>query len=419
MTIGFESGGGMVRYRQSFFGGKSKDAYVDGGYIGTVSGKWSYVDVGSVACVSVLIDGAHDVEPLRGIEDPNGWVSGPMSRLNLSGTPGVGFCLIGRAYNGVLCLECGGSDSGNAGKVRLVKLGTSPNRWSGRTVLSAWSATALPLTGTTLTHLASFLDPMTLGTSHCWGSVVIAGSENLSLDVGAYVSNQMLLWCPNIDNVNAGISVRMTDCVGLKSLLSADAPHLVHWPIGKVTRQTPINDSVGQDQWTGYPEATDQYKNWWDAAGNDGDSSYNKATTTSLQQGSGGASAATLGISGDTVILSTGGFGVGPVGNLVHRTVSGVGSKYSVAFYAGSANDQTLNDPGTSYIGVSVPLVRSSGSWTISDVDGISFGLKTLSSSHDKEERCTMEMLQWVTYSDVLPLTTTPSLGGRRRTAIC
>ena len=416
MTIGYQSQGSTVNARQSFFGGKSKDALVDAGY-GALPTGWSHVDVGTVACVSVLADGAHATEPLRGWEDTlPGRVIAVMMRVNLSGTPTAAFCLVGRALDGALCLECG-----TDGKVRIIKLGTSPNRWSGRTAVSGWSASALPMTGTTLAHLAFMTDALTLGSNHLWASILIGATQQLSLDVGTVPASNYLLFCPNIDNVNAGISVRMTDCVGLGSTSSADAPHLVHWPIGKVAGQHPISDEVGWDEWTGYPDTTNAYTNWDDGAGNDGDTSYNSATTIGLQQRGLGQSAATLGISGDTVIAAESAAGQGPVANLVDRTVSGVGSKYAVNFICDLTASVGLADPGTTYAAKWVPMTRSSGSWTIADVDAVHFGLETGASSHDKEERCTMIQVHWCTYSATLPLTTTPSLpptGQRRRATI-
>jgi hypothetical protein len=212
--------------------------------------------------------------------------------------------------------------------------------------------------------------------------------------------------CPNIDNVNAGVSVRMYDCAGLLSA-TTDAPHLVAWPKPKVTAQHPIDDY--QDVWTGVGSLTDLWDNWNDAAGNDGDTTYNWTNTTSKQQVGHGQTAATLGIDADTIIRSWQAAARGPVANIVHRTVAG-GTKFNGSLYTSLSNLLGLANPSTAYLGVLAVVIRSSGSWAIADVDAIRFGLQTGAADHDYEWRATSIMLQWLTYATTLPLTTTPTL---------
>jgi len=403
MTIGYN---GRVGYASpNFFGGKSKDALVDAGY-GALPTGWSHTDVGTQPCVSVLIDGAHATGPVRGLMTnlSSGATYGLLGWFNLSGTPSLAFCLAGYAADGARCLECG-----TDGKVRLVKLGNAPNRWSGRTAVSGWSSAALPLTGNTFKHVAWFMDAATLGLSHCWMTLMIDEVEQWSLDIGAMptdTENTYFELCPDIDDVNAAISVRMYDCAGLLGA-TTDAPHLVAWPKPKVTAQHPIDDYA--DVWTGVGSLTDLYKNWDDAAGNDGDTTYNWTNTTDKQQVGHGQTAATIGIDADTIIRSYFVATEGPVANIVHRTASG-GTKWAGYLYTGLSALVSLVNPGTTYLGVNTAITRSSGSWAIADVDAIRFGLQTAAADHDYEWRATSIMLQWLTYLTTLPLTTTPTL---------
>ena len=401
MTLGY-SGYVSGLGTPDFFGGRSKDSLVDGG-CGALPAGWSFADVGGVPCVSVLIDGAQAAIPGRGCSLASSMATrlvGVMAQVNLSASPSVGFCLVGYPANSVVCLECG-----TDGKVRIVKLGTSPNRWSGRTALSGWSTDALPIGGTHFHHLAHIHNPLTLGTANIWHTVLMDTIEELSLDIGSELPYSLQL-CPNIDNVDADISVRMYDCVGMQGN-AAGAPHLTAWPLAKVTAQHPIDEYA--DVWTGVGSLTDLWDNWNDAAGNDGDTTYNWTNTTNKQQVGLGETAATLSISGETVFTAYGAATRGPVANLVHRTVAG-GTKFVASLYTSLSALVGISNPGTTYFGQIESIIRSSGSWAIADVDSIRFGLQTAATDHDYEWRATSIMLQWCTYLTTLPLTTTPTL---------
>jgi hypothetical protein len=191
---------------------------------------------------------------------------------------------------------------------------------------------------------------------------------------------------------------------------AAGAPHLTAWPKAKVTAQHPIDDYA--DNWTGVGDLSDLYKNWDDAAGNDGDTTYNWTNTTDKQQVGHGETAATIGIDADTIIRSYQAAARGPVANIVHKT-SGAGTKWDGYTYFALATSVALPAPGTSYIGALHVLTRSSGSWAIADVDAIRFGLQTGpagGAGHDMKWHATSIMLQWLTYLTTLPLTTTPTL---------
>jgi hypothetical protein len=229
--------------------------------------------------------------------------------------------------------------------------------------------------------------------------------EELSLDIGSVLPYSLQL-CPNIDNVDADISVRMYDCVGMQGN-AAGAPHLTAWPKAKVTAQHPIDEYA--DVWTGVGSLTDLWDNWNDAAGNDGDTTYNWTNTTDKQQVGHGQTAATLGIDADTVLTAYDVATRGPVANLVHRTVAG-GTKFLASLYTSFSALATVSNPGTTYFGQIESIIRSSGSWAIADVDSIRFGLQTAATDHDYEWRATSIMLQWCTYLTTLPLTTTPTL---------
>jgi hypothetical protein len=404
-------------YQIYYFGGESLDPLVDGGKVlGTYSG-WSIVTspvktgVGAWKCVCDGTQGgglptqilwlAHDTPSAALIAGMMGW-------FYLSGNPSAAFCLIGpdaTAYYPDMAMAL---EVGTDRKVRLVLLHNGATTWTARTPLSDWSTDALASGG--WTHLAWYWDAITLGTSHVWSALQIDEVNQWAVDAGARDRVLTYFLCPAYSN--AGIDVYMDDLAGFRGTAAADAPHLTHFPKAQVHRQLAIGNSATYNEWTGVGDLTDKWKNWDDAAGNDGDTTYNWTNTTSKRQASTGQSAATVGITGHTVLYQYDDGYIGPALNVVHKC-AGAGTKYNGAGLnsLGTVINELSGPGAVAYEGAMARMRRTAGTnWTVADLANLEFGCQTPAADHNKEWRVSLCMVQWPTYASTLPLTTTPNL---------
>jgi len=396
------------------FGGESQDVLVDGNAVGFGTG-WSMVTtpkrtgVGAVACV---VNGSQAQCPV-GLLFNTAYISQWHIAVVQSGEPSAAYALTypGAAQGaGVPGLEVG-TDS----KVRIVKATQDAGVWATREGLSDWSATALAEDSSTIKVVSLFLDPLTLGSSHVWAWLFIDGNLEWSGDVGTLVTGSSY---PLRASGNAAITVYLDDVARDFSTSSGDAPHLVDWPDPEIHRQLAIGETTADSWWKDAAKNNAEYTEWDDAAGNDGDATYNwqdASAGTNKYQRSDGQTEATVGIDTHTVIQSyqIGELNTAPVINIVHRNASGTKFGGMVAHSLGP--DRGIATPGASYTGAAALLNRSSGSWSISDLTTIEFGCGIpTGAEHDMAWRVSMCMLQWLTYVDVYNHEdfTTPSLPG-------
>jgi len=389
----------------AFCGGESQQTDKDGSVTPAAAAGWTVVTSPKVTGIGAWrcnANGSHATAPYVAVgyfaaSTPIGaWEA----QAVLSGSPSNAFCLAGENTDSALALECG-----TDGKLRLVRLGTGAARWTGRTALTGWSATALATDDSTFKHLFFSSDPLTLGATHSWVALLIDGVEQWTVDVGSLTA-QYVYCVPNIGSVNSGVSVTLDDIFGMIGTDAGDAPHLVPWPVGEVYNSYPKSNL--SQSWTASGGGAGSFSEWDETSAHDSDTTYNKATTTNKFQTSYGQTAADLGISGHTVILN-GVAGYAPALLFWHRIVSGVGTKFNGWTTCQNATDVQVSQPPTSYTATGVLLERTSGSWSISDV-GSWYGLKTEASAHDNEWRCTKEQVHWPVYIDTVQAATTPRL---------
>jgi hypothetical protein len=388
---------------QGFLGGESRDTLVDGGFITASPADWSIVTTPiqtGVAAWQCNADGTQDNLSVGQWWTGTGNVGGFLSWVNVSGTPTAAFPLAGEASNDRLALEVA-TDR----KVRLVQLGSGGGIWSGRAALSAWSADVLPTSG--FVHVAWFHDQATpaSGSLH---TLFLDEVQQWAVHTSVRPDSPNIRLAPGLGGVDSGINVTFDDAVLLFSFSAADAPHLTAWPKAEVHRQLAIGDTA-TDAWgkAGDALGTGDFGEWDDAAGNDGDTSFNWADNTSLAQKSDGQTAATVGITGHTVITA-GSTDIAPIMQIVHRIQADGGSKFSGFVQNSLGPSNAVGEPGGTYEGDTFAMQRSSGSWTVADLAAIEFGLGTGASGHDEEWRATLCMLQWCTYDSTLPLTKLP-----------
>ena len=396
-----------------FQGGESRTLLVDGYQIAPVASPTGWANVTTpiktgVGAIRINVNGSQHAGANEVLVWLNTYIAQWHAWVVQSGAPSLAYCLIGYSVGTANPL---GLEVGTDSKIRLFKSGAN---WAARTALTGWSTDALATDDATFKEVALYIDPLTLGTSHVWATLFINDTQQWSVDIGAISGTHPFYTCPAV--ANAAIYVTLDDIAGLRSTASADAPHLKDWPKPEVHRQLPIADTA-EDDWTGSPEATDQYKNWADATGPDSDTSYNRCTSTwaNKHQASDGQTEATVGIDTHTVIQGgVAGDNYGPAINIVYRD-EGDGTKWAGAFYNSlGAISGTPALPGTTYIGAAGRFIKSGG-WVITDLTNLNFGCQVPSGAeHNLTWRVTMCMMQWLTYVNVYDHTlfTTPSLPG-------
>jgi len=271
------------------------------------------------------------------------------------------------------------------------------------------------------THLVWILDPVTLGghqwkppedatagTNHTWCTVIIDDVVQISADLGpwSYYLAGITAYGFIAGDAAANVDIRLDDICGFYSTSASDAPHLLAAPIAKVAAQHPISDMGCSLTWTRFTGTNDWYTYWDEATGNDGDTTYlgggQECLQTSLFE-----SAATLGWGGSAVILEQGA-GVGPVWSAVYRSIAS-GTKWVYTTYCDLANNVTLADPGTTYVGVLKRLTRTSGSWADDDLGTLKAG-GLGGTTVDRPCAITTLMLQWTYYDTTLSLTPAPMI---------
>jgi len=404
-----------------FFGGESRTLLADGYKLTATASPTGWANVTTpiktgVGATRINVNGSQHAGANAVLDFRNTYLSLWHAWVTQSGAPSAAYCLAGApggSFPASISLEVG-TDS----KIRLV---ATPGAWAARTALSGWSTTALATDDATFKEVALFLDPLTLGTSHVWATLFIDGTEEWSLDIGACGAAATLFYaCPAV--ANAAIYVTLDDVAGLRSTASADAPHLKDWPKPEVHRQLAIGDTAEED-WTGYPDTTDKYKNWGitlDSAGPDNDTSYNRNASTWANKhlASDGQTEATVGIDAHTVIQGVD--EAGPVCNIVYRD-EGDGTKWAGAYYNSLGTAGALAQPGTTYIGAA-GLFFQSGGWVITDLTDLNFGCQVPNgASHNLTWRVTLCLMQWLVYDSVYDHEdfTVPSTGERRPVMIC
>ena len=260
---------------------------------------------------------------------------------------------------------------------------------------SQWSVSALPMDATTFAHVCWVIDPITLGSAHVWNTVYINGIPEIMWDSGVEASYGAS-WLMTLGSHWTYLpELYVDDLCAAVSSDSNDAPHITAPPIGKMSAQHPTaagdNDAGPPVGWTPYPNTGERYdQDWDDATGNDGDTTYNKATTTSQKRDSHMQSADTLGWGAGAAPLHN------PIYSLVHRMVSGIGSKWSAFTLCDLVTAITLTAPGYSYGGYGRSFTRSSGSWGRDDLGTMSVGGQTSATGMDREWRITTLLMQWL-----------------------
>jgi len=394
-----------------FFGGESRTLLVDGYKVTPTASPTGWANVTTpiktgVGATRINVNGSQHAGANSVLDFRNTYLSLWHAWVTQSGAPSAAYCLTGApggSFPASISLEVG-TDS----KIRLV---ATPGAWAARTALSGWSTTALATDDATFKEVALFLDPLTLGTSHVWATLFIDGTEQWSLDIGAYGTSATAFYpCPVV--ADAGIYVTLDDVAGLRSTASADAPHLKDWPKPEVHRQLPIADTA-EDDWVASGGGSGDYGEWDDSAGPDNDTTYNRNITTwaNKHQVSDGQTEATVGIDTHTVIQGVS--EAGPACNIVYRD-EGDGAKWAGAAYNSLGTAGALLSPGTTYIGGAAVFYKSGG-WVITDVTALNFGCQVpYGAEHNLTWRVTLCMMQWLTYVNVYDHTlfTTPSLPG-------
>ena len=414
MTIGYSSySSGLNTGIGGFSGAESQDVTVDGGFdLASGFAGWSINTTNpktGAASWNVNANGSHEqnspnllLNLTAGVRS-NRSVGCIMFWVRLSAAPATAGPLAGTASGTTSALEVG-TDA----KVRLVRLGGAGSIWSGRTALSDWSATAPPTDGVTWMHLAWFIDQTSriepsLPAQYAWHVLLLDEIEQWSVGVPApFMTSAYPV--PQIDAVNLGITIGLDDMCGMLGDY-ADIPMLVQWPKVQVNRQLAIGEAGGGfDGWTGTPDNTNQYTNWDDAAGNDGDTSYNAGASTSLGQASTGQSAATVGISGNTILPCYYNSAIGPAINIIRRNANA--GKWAVTTYNSLGTGTTVPNPGASYDGLAGLFTKtgSPATWNSGHLASLNFGLLTGISGHNADARCTLCMMQWPSYASLLPL---------------
>jgi len=393
-----------------YLGGESRTLLVDGSLGLATPAGWANVTSpikSGVGAIRINVNGSQAALAGAVISFENLHIGHWHAWAVQSGIPSLAYCLTG-------CLAAGGNllglEVGTDSKICLVKMAAA---WADRVALTGWSTDALATDDATFKEVSLFIDPLTISTSHVWATLFINDVQQWSVDIGAFPNGagaHVMYTCPAV--ANAAIYVTLDDVAGLSTTTTADAPHLKDWPKPEVHRQLPIADTA-EDDWTGSPEATDQYKNWADATGPDDDTSYNRNITpwANRHQVSDGQTEATVGIDTHTVIQGIS--EAGPVGNIVHRD-EGDGTKWAGAFYNSLGTAATVPRPGGTYLGVPGQFYKSGG-WVITDMTALNFGCQVPNgASHNITWRVTMCMMQWLTYVNVYDhsLFTTPTLPG-------
>jgi hypothetical protein len=305
-------------------------------------------------------------------------------------------------------------------KIRLVSTPTSGG-WTSRTPLTDWSSNPLP--NGSWGHLVIFLDGISGGMSHVWCSVLLdddgdgSYTEEFSLDLGqgdATTPFYTIILPYNHSEPNFGISFRLDDIAILRSSSSGDRPHLTHWPIAEAHRQLAMDD-VATD-WQKQGSGAGTYASWDDPTGGDDDSTYNQAEVAGKYQCGGGMTAATIPITGHTVIEHYGETHAGPAINVV-QIKADADDKFDGHYYNSKGDDPVAGSPSTTYLGYSAAFPKATA-WEPSDADDLDFGCYlTPGGATNMMWRVTLCMMQWCTYTDTLPLTTEPTLpptGGAR-----
>jgi hypothetical protein len=421
-------GGGLIA---GFAGGESLDVLVDAGtcygtYTTLLAG-WSIVTspvktgVGAWRCnvngsQENGSDGGNAFRLLYLSQPTATWYHAAwMEWVTLSGNPAAAFAILGdQVADGDYALEVG-TDR----KVRLVKLGAGANRWSGRVSKSDWSTKVLPNDDSTFMHMAVFFTAIGSPQSDCRVWLVLDEVEQWRVDVGESLGRLVTMaWvpCPPIGSVNAGIYVTHDDMCGLKGA-AGDSPTTTAWPKPGVHRQLAISDVAAN--WTASGGGAGSYVEWDDAAGNDGDTTRNYASASLKTQYGKGQTAATMGITGHTIIHAAGDASRAPLFNAIYKS-AGAGTKWGVKPWNGygTGSETEIIDRGTSYAG-EAQIFDCTGSpytWAAADVGGLNFGMQTLDPI-DRLCNVTLCMMQWLTYITTLPLVSAPT--GRRRVFVC
>ena len=309
---------------------------------------------------------------------PTGKLKMVQASVCLPSAPSGAFTFLVDAVTGGAYMQVG-----TDGRVRLVKNITGlPS--------SQWSVSALSMDGINFADLCWVIDPITLGSTRVWNTVYINGIPEIMWDGGAEPSYGAS-WLMQLTASSAYCEILYVDdiCAAVSSDPN-DAPHITAPPIGKISAQHPTAAGDNAD-WTLFPntgERADQ--DWDDATGNDGDSTYLKVVTTALHQDSHMQSADTLGWGAGAAPLHN------PIYSLVHRMVSGIGSKWAAFTLCDLVTAITLTAPGYSYEGYGRSFTRSSGSWARDDLGTMSVGGQTSATGMDREWRITTLLMQWL-----------------------
>jgi len=381
---------------ESFMGGETRDPLIEGWYDAGAgsSGLWLQNTAACTRCSIVTSPVKNGTGAIRvgtgGIDwgqilyllstAPTGKLKMVQTWICLPNAPSVAFPCFYDSTTGAVCAQVG-----TDGRVRFVKYTAGVV-----TTSSQWSVSALPIDNATFAHVCWVIDPITLGSSHVWHTLYINGIPEIMWDSGAEPSYGAA-WLMAVTSDGTDNTLLYVDdlCAAVSSDAN-DAPHITAPPIGKISAQHPTAAGDNAD-WTLFPntgERADQ--DWDDATGNDADSTYLKVVTTGLHQDSHMEDADTLGWGAGAAPLHN------PIYSLVHRMVSGIGSKWSAFTLCDLVTAITLTAPGYSYGGYGRSFTRSSGSWGRDDLGTMSVGGQTSATGMDREWRITTLMLQWL-----------------------
>lgn len=265
------------------------------------------------------------------------------------------------------------------------------------------SPPSAPLSTGAYHHIAWIVDPLTLGSGHTWHTVFVDSVPVLMCGGGTIAASTRAIyvrWSSSavyyVDDLATGYS---TD--------AADAPHLAQVPILSVCASHPQGAGLNA-AFTLVPNSGERAdQDWDDAAGNDGDTTYLYAATTSKKQDSDMQSADDLSWNASATIAH----------NPIHTTVSkagGTGTKWhTYSLVLDSLGNELAAAGGivknTSYGATGLSLARSSGSWGRADLGDMVAGCQTATMDHDTQWNVTSMMMQWL-YCDneYLPLAPRP-----------